>query len=220
MRSESGSNRDFDFATGAQAMKHRRMIVIVCLMTLMIAACTARHEAAGNNDSAGAAQATDQKPAVAAATADAPILDACALISQADADAVLGTPGKLSAHVEDNEFTSHCSYESVDASNGPNTLGVTISTGLDATSAKSGFEREKKMYSDVAQYDSQVLPGIGEDAFLAENRSPQGADSGVQQQILGLAKGSKEIKIIVSYFGKQRSTDAVKALAKNLADKI
>jgi hypothetical protein len=201
-------------------MKHPRMIVIVCLMTSMIAACAGKHEAAANNDSAGAAQATDQKPAVAAATADAPILDACALISQADADAVLGTPSKLSAHVEDNEFASHCSYESVDASNGPNTLGVTISTDLDAASAKTSFEREKKMHSDVAQFDSQVLPGIGEDAFLAEPKSPQGSDSGVQQQILELVKGSKRIKIIVSYFGKQRSADAVKALAKNLADKI
>ena len=201
-------------------MKHPRMIVIVCLMTLMIAACTGKQEAAGKNDSAGAAQATDQKPAAAAATADAPILDACALISQADADAVLGTPGKLSAHVEDNEFTSHCSYESVDASHGPNTLGITISTDLDATSAKSGFASEKKMHSDVAQYDSQALTGIGEDAFLAVSKSPQGADSGVHQQILELVKGSKGIKIIVSYFGKQRSTDAVKALAKSLADKI
>jgi len=221
MRRESGRNLDFDFATGAQAMKHPNMIVIVCLMTLMIAACTGRHEAAGSNDSAAAAPAADQKPAVAAATADSPILDACALINQADADAVLGTPGKLSAHVEDNEFTSHCSYESADTSNGPNTFGVTIiSTNLDATYWKTGFANQKKDHSDVAMYDSQVLPGIGEDAFLSLSKSPQDPNPGVQQQILGVVKGSKEIEIIVSYFGKRRSTDGLKALAKNLANKI
>ena len=35
-----------------------------------------------------------------------------------------------------------------------------------------------------------------------------------------LSKGSRDIEIIVSYVGKEHSADALKALAKKLADKI
>jgi len=39
-----------------------------------------------------------------------------------------------------------------------------------------------------------------------------------RQPVLMLIKGSQDIEIIVSYAGKERSTDAVKALGKDLAD--
>ena len=75
-------------------------------------------------------------------------------------------------------------------------------------------------------YDYQVLSGIGDDAFLAVSKPPSAdfasgplASMVAHQQVLRLSKGSKDIEIIVSYFGKERSTDGLKVLAKNLADK-
>lgn len=198
----------------------------VVLMAAAIAGCRSQGNAstAGSTDDTAAvptAPVAHQQPVADATQADAPILDACALISQADADAVLGTPSKLSEHVMDTEFASHCSYASTDTSNGPNNFAVAISTDENAADAKSGHARQKEAHSNAPGlgYDIQMLPGIGDDAFLALNKSPPGTDSGAQQQILELVKGSKEIEIIVSYFGKQRSTDGLKALAKNLADK-
>ncbi|HXO20033.1 MAG TPA: hypothetical protein VOA87_08930 [Thermoanaerobaculia bacterium] len=41
-----------------------------------------------------------------------------------------------------------------------------------------------------------------------------------RQQMLMLVKGAKDIEIIASYFGKERSTDGLKALAKELAGKV
>jgi hypothetical protein len=150
------------------------------------------------------------------------------LISQADVDAVLGMPGKPSEHAKDDRHAFHCSYESVDSSNGVNNFGVTIHSDEDAAEAKRGQSMKKQMYSNLALYAYEELPGIGDSAFLAVSNAPKGVayESGslasmiAHQQILMLVKGSKDIEIIVSYFGKERSANGTKALAKTLADEI
>ena len=188
----------------------------------------------GHQDGAVTADAHgDSATAAASDTAAAPlanaaatILDACSLVSQADADAVLGTPGKLSEREKDDKHVSHCSYEAVDQSNGVNSFGVEIQTDENAADANEGQAMNKGMYSNIKLYDYHVLSGIGDDAFLAVSKPPS-ADfaSGpaalivTHQQVLMLVEGSKDIVIKVTYRGKERPTDALKALAKKLADK-
>ena len=46
----------FRNATGAQAMKHRSIILAVSLLSVMAAGCSGRHDAAGTSDSAPAAR--------------------------------------------------------------------------------------------------------------------------------------------------------------------
>lgn len=170
---------------------------------------------------------TDEGPAVGS-RADSRILDACALISPDDANAVLGTPGKISEHAKDDKYSSHCAYESVDVSNGVNNFGVEIHNDENSTEARNGQAIKKTIYSNVSLYTYQELSDIGDGAFLAVSKAPQGAafQSGplasmvARQQILMTFKGSKEIEIIASYFGKERSTEELKALMKTLADKV
>jgi hypothetical protein len=202
--------------------------VLIGLTTLIGVGCNGQHDAGGRTDGAATAQAADQRQKGAASRIAPPIPDACALISQADVDAVLGMTGKRSEHAKDDRFASHCSYESMDSSNGVNNFGVTIHSNEDAAEAKRGESMKKEMYANFALYSYQELSGIGDDAFLAVSNEPKGAayESGslasmiAHQQILMLVKGSKDIEIIVSYFGRERSTNGTKALAKNLAEKI
>lgn len=203
---------------------------VVACMAVALAGCGSQGDASTPGSTANVAGAATtpvagQQPTVAAATAVAPILDACALISQADADAVLGAPGKLSEHEKDDKFALHCNYEAVDQSNGVGGFGVEIHTDENAADAKEGQAMKKGMYSNMKLFDYQVLSGIGDDAFLAVSK-PTSADfaSGplasmaTHQQVLMLSKGSKDIEITVSYLGKERSADGLKALAKKLAD--
>ena len=215
-------------------MRSTGTIAMIGLITLTAAACGGPHGPAGNSVGglSAAIKAVEQKHSAAedaaaeASRAAAPILDACALVSQAIADAVLGTPGKLSEHEKDDQFASHCNYESVDQNNGANNFGVEVHTDENAADAKQGQAINKGLYSYIKLYDYQVLSGIGDEAFLAISKPPgAGFESGplaamvAHQQILMLVKGSKDIEIIVSYFGKERSTVDLRVLAKNLADK-
>jgi len=149
-------------------------------------------------------------------------------VGQANADAVLGTPAKVKEHEQDDRHASHCNYESVDMSHGVNSFAVSIHNDEDAAEAKTGQGINEGIYSNFQIYDYQLLSGIGDGAFLAVNKAPQDpaftsgplAAMVTRQQVLMLIKGSRDIEIIVSYTGKERSTDAVKALAKDLADKV
>lgn len=177
---------------------------------------------------AAAANETDAAQAPASAThADGAILDACSLIGQADADAVLGAPGKLSEHEKDDKYALHCNYEAVDQSSGVNNFGAEIHTDENVAEAQEGQAMHKGMYSNMKLFDYQDLSGIGDDAFLAVSKPPSAdfasgplASTVAHQQVLMLSKGSKDIEITVSYMGKERSADGLKALAKKLADKI
>ena len=209
-------------------MNSANRLVLIVVVTLIDAGCHGQNGAVGTNDGAATAEVADQQIKNAASRVALPIADVCALISQADVDAVLGMPGKPSEHAEDDRFASHCSYESVDSSNGVNNFGVTIHSDEDGADAKRGQAMKKEMYSNFALYSYEELSGIGDDAFLAVSKAPTGAayESGplasmlARQQILMLSKGSKDIEIIVSYFGKERSTNGTKALAKTLAEKL
>jgi|CZLA01.1.fsa_nt_gi hypothetical protein len=170
---------------------------------------------------------TDEGSAVGSKT-DSRVLDACALISPDDANAVLGTPGKISEHQKDDRYSSHCAYESVDVSNGVNNFGVEIHNDENSTEARNGQTIKQTIYSNVSLYTYQELTGIGDGAFLAVSKAPEGAafQTGplasmvARQQILMTFKGTKEIEIIASYFGKERSPEELKALMKTLADKV
>lgn len=194
--------------------------------------------ACGHQDGASAAGASAESPAAAAnetaaaqapasaSPADGAILDACSLVTQADAESILGVPAKLSEREKDDKNVSHCSYEAVDQNTGVNNLGVDVQTDEDANDAKSGLEINRKLYSNNTAgnlYLYEALSGIGDDAFLVTNKTPEGVPAemaGVlqDQQMLFLIKGGKDIQMTASYTGKQRPTDSLKALAKKLAD--
>ena len=210
-------------------MKHANKIVIIGLMTVMGAACTGSHDAASSSASPAhtlTAPTADQQPSATAVAADGAILDACALVTQADAESILGVPAKLSEREKDDKHASHCSYEAVDQNKGFNNLGVEIHTDEDANEAKTGLEINRKMYaSNTASnvYVYQALSGIGDDAFVVTNKTLEGVPAEMSsmlqdQQMLFLVKGGKDIQMTASYTGKARSTESLKVLAKKLAD--
>ena len=207
--------------------------------SISIALTAALSSACGHQDGASTAGASAESPAAAAneaaaaqapasaAHADAAILDACALISQADAESILGVPAKLSEREKDDKHVSHCSYEAVDQNTGVNSLGVDIQTDENANDARDGLAIGRKLYSNTAGniYLYEALSGIGDDAFLVTNKTLEGVPAemaGMLQdlQMLFLIKGGKDIQMTATYTGKQRPTDSLKALAKKLADKI
>ena len=162
------------------------------------------------------------------AKADAAILDACGLVTQADAESILGVPAKLSEREKDDKYASHCSYEAADQTSGVNLLGVEIHNDEDANDARTGLGINRKMYSSDASanvYVYEALSGIGDDAFMVTNKIPATMPPEMygmlqDQQMLFAVKGAKDIHIITSYSGKPRTADALKALAKKLADNI
>ena len=192
--------------------------------------------ACGHPDAVGAAANVDPPgAAINSATAadgspppdriDAAILDACSLVTKADAESVLGAPAKISEREKDDKFASHCSYEAVDQSHGVNMLGVEIHTDEDAGDAKTGLAINRKMYSSDSAgniYAYQVLSGIGDDAFIATNKTPKGmpAEMIQDQQLLFAVKGIKDIHIIASYSGAPRLAGSLTALAKKIADHL
>ena len=179
----------------------------------------------------GAAKADGSLSSGGGATAskrDGPILDACSLISQEEADAVLGEPTKMSDHEKDDRFSSHCHYVAVEEAHAANGFGVQIHNDEDANEARSGLAIKKGIYSNVSLYTLQELSGIGDGGFLAMSKAPEGEafQSGLlaamvaHQQIVMMYKGAKDVEILVSYFGKERSTDGLKILTKRVADQI
>ena len=176
-----------------------------------------------------AVAAVDSAPAAvgspAAPKIDGAILDACSLVTKADAESILGAPARLYESEKDDKFASHCSYEAVDQLHGVNMLGVEIHTDEDANDAKTGLAINRKMYSNASAgniYDYQALSGIGDDAFIVANKTPKGmpAEMMQDQQLLFAVKGIKDIHMITSYSGAPRLADSLQALAKRLADHL
>ena len=186
--------------------------------------------AAGANadPSAVAASAAEAQASAPAAKADGAILDACALVTQADAESILGVPAKLSEREKDDKYASHCSYEAVDQTSGVNLLGVEIHNDEDPNDAKTGLGINRKMYSSDSSanvYIYEALSGIGDDAFMVTNKIPATMPPEMygmltDQQMLFAVKGAKDIHIITSYSGKPRTPDTLKVLGKKLADNI
>ena len=183
-------------------------------------------QACGHPQGAPATVGNTSAPARTQIAAAKPTLDACALITQADADAVLGASGKRSEHAADDRFTSHCSYESVDSAGGFNGFGVEISSSADAQEAKTGFGIKQQLYSNYAIYRYELLADIGDAAFLAVNKTPdefKRTDMSAliaHQQILVAIRNTEAIDITTSYFGAEKPADAVKALGRKLAAKF
>lgn len=212
-------------------MKHAFKIVMVSLMTMMGAACTGSRDATSSSTEVAATPATPaaiQQSMVATAHADSAILDACSLVSQADAESILGTPAKQGEHAEDDKHASHCQYEAANQdTSGFNNLIVEINADEDANEAKTGFAIHRKIYENSnsgAVYTYEVLTGIGDDAFLVTNKVPESLlamPAMIQdQQMLFVVKGAKDILVNTNYGGTPRSADSLKALAKKLADHI
>lgn len=169
-----------------------------------------------HGDSATAAASDTAAAPVAKAAAS--ILDACSLISQADAEGILGTPAQLAEHMKDDKDESHCQYNAANQNtSGFNSLMVKIHSDEDANEARAGFAIQQKMAATNAY---EPLTGIGDDAFLVTNKPLEGVPPEMMQdaQTLYLIKGAKDIMVSTQFTGKPRSADSLKALAKKLAD--
>ena len=184
---------------------------------------------AGSNVDAAVAAARSSAAAHASFAAVAktatPIIDACALVSLADAESVLGTSARLAEHAQDDKHASHCQFDAVDQSRGFNSLMIEIHNDDSPAEAVSGMAMHRQMYaSDAAGsvYHYEVLSGVGDAAFLATNKVPEAVlaqmpDMLQDQQMLFFIKGARDCNIIASYSGKPRSNDNLKALAQKLA---
>jgi len=214
-----------------KGMKRTIGFVSIALVAALTTACGQKDGAstAGTNadPSAVAASTAEARASASAAKADGGILDVCALVTQADAEGIMGVPAKISGRQND-EHSSVCSYVAVDQTNGNNLLSVKIHPDEDANEAKSHLEVRRKMYANDSAgnaYVYEALSGIGGDAFMASTKLPDGmpaemADGLPGQQLLFAVKGAKDIDIMTSYSGKRRTADPLKALAKKLADHI
>jgi len=212
-------------------MKRTIGFVSITLMAVLTTACGHKDGTAGANADSTAAAANDSTASSSSAPvakADGAILDACALVTQADAESILSVPAKLSEREKDDKYASHCSYEAIDQTSGVNLLGVEIHNDEDANDARTGLGMNRKMYSSDTSgnvYVYEALSGIGEDAFMVTNKIPATMPPEMygmltDQQMVFAVKGAKDIHIITSYSGKPRTADALKALAKKLADHI
>ena len=212
-------------------MNRTTRIFSLAMTATLLAACGRQDGASTAAASADAATTAENGAAAqqtVAANPDGAIIDACALVTQADAESILGVPAKLSGREKDDKYASHCSYEAVDQTHGVNMLGVEIHTDEDAGEAKTGLGINRKMYSSDASaniYLYEALSGIGDDAFMVSNKPPAGMPAEMlgmltDQQMVFAVKGAKDIHIITSYSGKPRTADTLKALAKKLADNI
>ena len=210
---------------------NRAMIFLsIGIATTALAACGHQQAttAASTADStvAAAIEPTAASASAPAAKAEAAILDVCVLVTQADAESILGVPAKLSEREKDDKYASHCSYEAADETSGVNLLGVEIHNDEDPNDAKTGLGINRKMYSSDSSanvYVYEALSGIGDDAFMVTNKipatmPPEIYGSLTDQQMLFAVKGAKTIEITTNYAGKPRPTDSLKALAKRLAD--
>jgi hypothetical protein len=201
-------------------MNHRVLYSVASFAGSLLTACGEQHTPPAATPIAANAPAALAR---AQETAKAPRLDACALITQADADAILGVPGKLSEHAADDRFTSHCSYESADATSGFNGFGIEIGSNADAQEAKTSFAIKQQLYSNYTIYHYELLPDIGDAAFLAVSKVPDEFKTTdmsaliAHQQILMAIKSTKAIDITTSYFGTERTTGAVQTIARKLA---
>jgi hypothetical protein len=213
-------------------MNRTTRIISIGLLAVASTACGHKEGAsvagADSNQATADPSAAQAQASAPAAKAEGGILDACSLVTQADAESILGVPAKLSEREKDDKNASHCSYEAVNQTGGVNLLGVEISTNEDANEAKTGLGINRKMYASDASaniYQYEALSGIGDDAFIVSNKPPAGMPAEMfsmlsDQQMVFAIKGAKDIHIITSYSGKPRTADTLKALAKKLADHI
>jgi zinc-ribbon domain len=154
------------------------------------------------------------------------LIDACSLISQEDADAVLGEPSTRSEHQADDAYSSHCHYSVAEATHATNGFGVEIHNNEDASEARTGQTLSKGIYSNFAIYNYQDLSGFGDGGFLAVSKSAGDMESSplagmvARQQVLMAYKGSRNVNIIVSYFGKAHTDDALKTLTQKILARI
>jgi hypothetical protein len=195
----------------------------------------------GHQEGATATAASAQSPASAAnetaaeqaststSHADGAILDACSLVSKADAEGILATPAKRGEHATDDKHASHCQYDAANQdTSGYNSLSVEIHNDEDVKEATTGFEIHQKLYENSnagAVYTYEVLTGIGDGAFLVTNKVPENILAKMpamiqDQQMLFVVKGAKDIEVNTSYMGKPRLADNLKALAKKLAEHL
>jgi hypothetical protein len=154
------------------------------------------------------------------------LIDACSLISQEDADAVLGEPSKRNEHQADDASSSHCHYSAAEATHAANGFGMEIHNNEDASEARTGQTLSKGIYSNFAIYNYQDLSGFGDGGFLAVSKSVGDIESSplagmvARQQVLMAYKGSRNVNIIVSYFGKAHTDDALKTLTQKILARI
>ncbi len=181
---------------------------------------------AGNPDSLAMQIAKAHHDAEHAASARAPLPDACSLVSQADAENILGGPVKSGEHAANDEHATHCQYETT--CQGSDSLIVEIQANDNVAEARQGQEIKRHIYGgDTAEnaYRYEVLRGIGDDAFLVTNKQPAGmpaqmVDALPDQQMLFAIKGANGIELNTNYSGKPRSADSLEALAKKIAEHL
>jgi hypothetical protein len=202
-----------------------------CLLavSLLLSDCGSHSDAATAATTGGGSDATNAiapAPAAAAPASSAGAIDLCALVTVADAQAVIGANAKLSKDQKENEGrASSCSFEAIDQSKGVNLLMVEVSQNEDANEATMGLGINRKMYDSEAAgkiYQYDALTGVGDDAFLVANKMLPGVPEEMSammqdQQMLFAIKNDRSLQITTSYSGKPRAPDAIEDLAKKVA---
>jgi hypothetical protein len=154
-----------------------RLFALVAVSALSTACGHSDGSTAARTDAQATAGVAQPPAASVAASGRGPLPDACALFTLADAEGVLGTAAVLGEHSPNDKHESQCKYEAADQSKGYNNLIVEIHSNEDAAEAKTGIGITRALYSNDAAgsvYKYEALTGIGDEAFMATNKMPEG----------------------------------------------
>lgn len=126
------------------------------LLTLSTLALVCATFACGGESTPEPASST---PAAAADSGPAPV-DACALVTQAEADKILGAPAKQDRPAEANHppHLVACRY-TAERGRGLAVLSLLVRTGYSDTEAKTTFEETRKLDT------TQPVSGLADEAF-------------------------------------------------------
>jgi hypothetical protein len=89
-------------------------------------------------------------------------VDATQILTQADAEAILGEKVEVDAK-PGNPFESHCNYYTAKMSG----LGLLIKRSGDANTAQYVFQQAQSASKEISKADPQPVSGLGEQAYWA-----------------------------------------------------
>jgi len=142
-------------------------------------------------------------------------LNACVLLSTADAQSILGAPMKQAK----TQNPKVCMYEEASPKEGASVgrVSLTVNERASADAETRGWASLKEVrHLKAGEKNVQTLTGIGNEAYFTGN---------VEKGKIGVAavvarKGRSDLMLDVMVLEYRASPDALKALAKRIADQL
>jgi len=192
------------------------MKITVTIMSgvLLFAGCSNKPENSG-----GATVGPGSSTSGSALSTEAPAnhINACSLLSAADAQSVMGSPMKLSS-IKTQPYV--CLYEEVTpkpGSLGPARFSLTVVQSKSADEENRAWAQIKETrHLQAGQKNVQAINGIGEEAYFTGN--VEKGKAGVAAVVA--RKGKSHLALDSQVIEYQASPETMKALAKRIAEQL